>query len=269
MNRTLVIAISILLAFCAGIYFWTEWQKKEFDASLPKPPAVEQEAHAEPTAGNKAAAGHWHNGEWHNGTQHETPEGIPTSEHPPTGRSALSEIPPGNYFDFSQFSEEQLREMAAQFWRQLNVPPPPEGYTYIWDEDPQHELGKTARRDANGKPILLPEGDPIFTVTTELGFRPTPEQFAHYEEVRLERQRLMGYKLDPERVQQLTAQLEQMEREYIGEIPSVHWSNYFPTDWTDEQIRAAGRRDNEAAARLTYDEYRKMGLDYLIPPQYR
>ena len=60
MNRTLVIAISILLAFCAGIYFWTEWQKKEFDASLPKPPAVEEQQVTDDTAG-----GHWHGDEWH------------------------------------------------------------------------------------------------------------------------------------------------------------------------------------------------------------
>ena len=45
MNRkTMVIAIAILIAFCTGIYFWAEWQKREFDASLPKPPAVKQPA---------------------------------------------------------------------------------------------------------------------------------------------------------------------------------------------------------------------------------
>ena len=68
MNRTLVIAISILLAFCAGIYFWTEWQKKEFDASLPKPPAVEEQQVIDDTvddvAGN-TTGGHWHGDEWH------------------------------------------------------------------------------------------------------------------------------------------------------------------------------------------------------------
>ena len=59
MNRkTMVIAIGILLGFCAGIHFYAEWQKREFDASLPKPPSVEQEAHAEPTAGDEEAAGH-------------------------------------------------------------------------------------------------------------------------------------------------------------------------------------------------------------------
>ena len=54
MNRTtLIVAIGIIIAACTGIYFWTEWQKQEFDASLPEPPA-------EDTAG-----GHWHGDEWH------------------------------------------------------------------------------------------------------------------------------------------------------------------------------------------------------------
>ena len=54
MNRTtLIIAIGIIIAACTGIYFWTEWEKARFDASLPKPPA-------EDTAG-----GHWHGDEWH------------------------------------------------------------------------------------------------------------------------------------------------------------------------------------------------------------
>ena len=63
MNRTLVIAISILLAFCAGIYFWTEWQKKEFDASLPEPPAPVQVRAAE--TNDDHTGGHWHGDEWH------------------------------------------------------------------------------------------------------------------------------------------------------------------------------------------------------------
>lgn len=60
MNRTLAIAIGIVIAFCTGIYFWAEWQKQEFDASLPKPPVVEQQQVADDTAD-----GHWHDGEWH------------------------------------------------------------------------------------------------------------------------------------------------------------------------------------------------------------
>ena len=61
MNRTtLIIAIGIIIAVCTGIYFWTEWQKQEFDASLPKPPTDEQQQSADDTAG-----GHWHGDEWH------------------------------------------------------------------------------------------------------------------------------------------------------------------------------------------------------------
>ena len=61
MNRTtLIVAIGIIIAVCTGIYFWTEWQKQEFDASLPKPPTDEQQQSADDTAG-----GHWHGDEWH------------------------------------------------------------------------------------------------------------------------------------------------------------------------------------------------------------
>lgn len=61
MNRTtLIIAIGIIIAICTGIYFWSEWQKQEFDASLPKPPTDEQQQSADDTAG-----GHWHGDEWH------------------------------------------------------------------------------------------------------------------------------------------------------------------------------------------------------------
>ena len=41
----MVIAIGILLGFCASIHFYAEWQKREFDASLPKPPAPRADPH--------------------------------------------------------------------------------------------------------------------------------------------------------------------------------------------------------------------------------
>ena len=59
MNWTLIAAIGIILAFCAGIFFYAEWQKRAFDASLPEPPAPIQVRAAE------TAGGHWHGDEWH------------------------------------------------------------------------------------------------------------------------------------------------------------------------------------------------------------
>ena len=39
MNRTtLIIAIGIIIAACTAIYFYAEWEKARFDASLPDPP---------------------------------------------------------------------------------------------------------------------------------------------------------------------------------------------------------------------------------------
>ena len=64
MNRTtLIIAIGIIIAVCTGIYFWTEWEKARFDASLPEVPVPEQVRPAEVNDGH--AGGHWHGDEWH------------------------------------------------------------------------------------------------------------------------------------------------------------------------------------------------------------
>lgn len=38
LNRMLIAGLALILAFCIGIYFYAEWQKARFDASLPEPP---------------------------------------------------------------------------------------------------------------------------------------------------------------------------------------------------------------------------------------
>ena len=38
MNRKLIAAIGLIIAACIGLYFYTEWEKARFDASLPTPP---------------------------------------------------------------------------------------------------------------------------------------------------------------------------------------------------------------------------------------
>ena len=64
MNRTtLIVAIGLVIAVCTGIYFWTEWQKARFDASLPEVPVPEQVRPAEVNDGH--AGGHWHGDEGH------------------------------------------------------------------------------------------------------------------------------------------------------------------------------------------------------------
>ena len=45
MNRTLIAAIGFIVAFCIGIYFYAEWEKARFEASLPQPPAPRADPH--------------------------------------------------------------------------------------------------------------------------------------------------------------------------------------------------------------------------------
>ena len=63
MKRKLIVAIVVIIAVCTGIYFWTEWEKARFDASLAKPPAEEEQVADDVT--EDTAGGHWHGDEWH------------------------------------------------------------------------------------------------------------------------------------------------------------------------------------------------------------
>ena len=63
--KTMVIAIGILIAFCAGIFFYPEWQKARFDASLPQPPAPTEVQSETETNDRQTKGGHWHGDEWH------------------------------------------------------------------------------------------------------------------------------------------------------------------------------------------------------------
>ena len=62
LNHKLIAGIVLIIAACIGIYFWGEWEKARFDASLPTPPpATEQPA-------EEAAREHVHS---HEGHRHE------------------------------------------------------------------------------------------------------------------------------------------------------------------------------------------------------
>ena len=69
MNRKIIVAaIGFVVAVAIGLHFWAEWEKARFDASLPTPPAAEEQQvsddMADDTAGD-TTGGHWHGDEWH------------------------------------------------------------------------------------------------------------------------------------------------------------------------------------------------------------
>ena len=63
-QKTIVIAIGFIITFCLGIFFYAEWEKARFDASLPQPPTEVQAAETE-TNDQHTEAGHWRDGEEH------------------------------------------------------------------------------------------------------------------------------------------------------------------------------------------------------------
>ena len=68
MNRKLIAAIVVLIAGVLGLHFWAEWEKARFDASLPTPPAEEEQQSIDETADDTVGdtgGGHWHGDEWH------------------------------------------------------------------------------------------------------------------------------------------------------------------------------------------------------------
>ena len=73
MNRKIIIAaIGFVIAVAIGLHFYAEWQMAKFDASLPTPPAEEEQQVIDETADDTAgdtvedtAGGHWHGDEWH------------------------------------------------------------------------------------------------------------------------------------------------------------------------------------------------------------
>ena len=156
MNRkTMVIAIGILIAFCAGIYFWAEWQKQAFDASLPKPPAVEKQQVTDVADDvTDDTAGHWHGDEWHAEPHVKQVSQVTDASKTLT---ATNEQHPLDYL-----SGEEREEWIRQRYALFGLEPPPEGYEYLWD--PQTE---NAKRDTSGSPILHRIGEPIINVKVE------------------------------------------------------------------------------------------------------
>ena len=117
MKRKLIAAIVVIIAVCIGIYFWTEWEKARFDASLPKPPAEEEQVADDVT--EDTAGGHWHGDEWH------------AEPHP-----APKPAKPPRPFEVFVTAEEMPRTSTGEgpaepkrrtLWDSIDVDFPPEG----------------------------------------------------------------------------------------------------------------------------------------------
>ena len=245
MNRKIIVAaIGFVIAVALGLHFWAEWQMAKFDASLPTPPAAEEQA-----------GGHWHGDEWHAEphTVSETGQVDASAEAEPLiPHIAAPELPP-DAIDLSKLSPEELEQAIAQFYAQAGVEPPPEGYGYLW------ESPFVVKRDENGEPMQYKIGEPIITIFYAQGFAPTQAQYERYKELQAEAN-LAELEGDFDTAQQLHNEIQQIRANAQGEVPHAHSRLVVPANMDFEAAEYNEQRQIEKALDEAYAE---MGLGYL------
>lgn len=160
---------------------------------------------------------------------------------------------------------KQLREQARkEFYQQIRGVnnPPPDGYTYRIDAS-----GK-ALRDENGDPILHKIGEPRFTVNFQKGFAPTVEQYRLYKQ--LEQDRIHAIK-DKEysKLKLIELEMEQLRERAKGDLPIIAVTTINYHNVMDSHSVMNSFDVIEKSNRLKYQEYKKLGLDHLIPEEYK
>ena len=241
MNRTLIAAIGLMLAFCAGIFFYAEWQKQKFDASLPEPPAPIQVQAAETTEAGHTEGGHWHGDEWH-----AEPHNVHMAQHPLPKRDS--------HRPRQKLSQEQIDALDSSFYGSLGLDVPPKGHHYVW------EAPEVVMRDENGNPIMLRDDEPYVEITTTIGFAPTRAQWEHYQEL-LRAQNLAFVNDNDAEYQRLRDEIKQFQAKAQGEIPSVSGAWAAPADG---DVEAFNREMHRKVDERTRQAYRDAGLGHMV-----
>lgn len=245
MNRKFhwgIVALIVILIAAGGFIYWQVSSVQQLKEQLAEE-AKEHEQNDEPIADNQPqlAADDQPQPTTGQSKTQDVPRGegqIPARE-PQTVRRPFSEMP----------LAERLK--AIKDWhRQSGLEPPPEGYRYVW-----LDVG-IPRRDENGAPILLKEGEPFFEVITCIGFAPTREEYAEYQQ--MEKDRLAAlFRGDTAEANRLLAARKRFREAHRGELPSVFISGGTP-----------GVDYSEQSNKILFAAYRDAGFDYLIPDGY-
>ena len=245
MNRkTMVIAIGILIAFCAGIYFWAEWQKKAFDASIPKPPVQKQQVADDVT--DDTAGGHWHGDEWHaephkdgEATSRSTTVASGTPIRHIQGKIVQTSNP---LTSKEELQAEAYREYYKERWGEDL---PPEGYRHI--------------RDKEGNVHLIHQDEPFIQIHEIIGFAPTRAQYKRYKQLQTE---LSAAEASGDTMQanQIDAELKQLVADSQGTIPTVSSLSIGRSGESIEALEQRMAEHKTAALKAAYQEY---GLGYL------
>ena len=245
MNRILIAAIVIIIAASVGFYFWAESEKARFDASLPKPPVLKQEAQAAETETDDGhtEAGHWHGDEWH--AEPHTETAAPAEQKDVRSQDTLSgdmseKTPTAGQLPAYEYTDEE-----REWWAQIGLEPPPNGYAYRQDED--------------GNLVLQQSGVPRITIHTRIGFAPTEEQYERYLqlEAQLSDARAQG---DTDEENRLADEMAALEAEAQGPVPYATGGSWFSGVVSPEEVHA---RTDKYITEALDKAFEELGLGHL------
>ena len=145
----------------------------------------------------------------------------------------------------------------------------PEGYDYKRTANEWRGKWRTALLDENGYPVLHKRGEPFFSIIwNPTGFRPTPEQYAEYKKLGKKYMELRAETVSSPELDRLVAQMEEMERTYVGPVPDATGSNLGgmasgPPETFDQRYKAYLEKYAPIRDQLTREAYQKAGLGYM------
>ena len=137
MNQKLITGIIVLVAAVLCLHIYVQWEIARFDASLPTPPAEEEQQSIDETADDTAedtvedtSGGHWHGDEWH-GEPHrdallddgmhftDLREQIEVLEtgNPELQESPTYELPPGISHEDARRVHEAYKKWNREVWQ--------------------------------------------------------------------------------------------------------------------------------------------------------
>lgn len=159
-----------------------------------------------------------------------------------------------------QLTEEEKAEAIKRYYQRMGVDPPPKGYTYIMSEPGVPKV------DENGMPILLKLGEPLIQVINVQGFVPTREEYEHYQHLARQYEQAVQLQNFAES-ERIDTEMAELRKQASGELPVATFS-IMSTDRSADK-EALQKYAAQKALERTYEEYRKRGLEYLIPDSFK
>lgn len=254
------IAVFIVAIVGVGLYYLQTRPPKE-PIVIYKPVEPLPKSEVKTPVGDTSQGGHFHaDGTWHEGA-HDAPPTAGISE-PVTPVSSektgpiVLPIPSGIVPDWTAMSPDELAAAIEAIERRHVAAP--DGYYYQRNPD-----GRLLHNE-NGYPTLHKIGEPDFKVVKEIGFAPTREEYARYQQVQQEfaEAQVIGNTREVERLQR---ELQHMRDTFLGEIPTISYSLQTNDRYAD--IEALHKYAASRARHLRFEAYRKSGFEYLIPTE--